>query len=227
MKTVNVWIPVHEKQDISRILDIPYGRSPKWGMVIAHGAGNDLRHPLLAYLANGLAEKGVLILRFNFVYRERGKSAVDTQELLYAAWHAAMSYFRTNNHCKAEDIVVAGKSLGGRIASQMVSENLLDAERLIFFGYPLHAPGRHDRLRDTHLYNITKPMLFFAGTRDPLCDLDLLKNVLSKISIPHDLSVIEGADHSFNLSGQGPRDPLTVYRKILDKTWEWLNEGLN
>ena len=117
-----------------------------------------------------------------------------------------------------------GKSMGGRIASQMAAENELPVERLIFLGYPLHAPGKKDRLRDGHLYEISIPMLFFAGTRDQLCDLQLLRQVLSKVNAPWDMEVIEGGDHSFHVPKSYAIDATEIYDQILCRTIEWLGK---
>lgn len=113
--------------------------------------------------------------------------------------------------------------MGGRIASQMVADKQLSGDGVILLGYPLHPPGKKDKLRDEHLYRIEVPMLFFAGTRDPLCDLDVLKNVLKKISIPWEIEVIEGGDHSFNLLKSMEIGQKEVYEKFLRKLIGWLN----
>ena len=120
-------------------------------------------------------------------------------------------------------IIAAGKSLGGRVASQMAARGDLPAARLIFFGYPLHAPGKKDVLRDAHLYEIKMPMLFFAGTRDTLCDLTELKHVLCKLEASWDLEVIEGGNHSFDLPKSYETSEQDVYDRILNKSLEWLS----
>jgi hypothetical protein len=114
--------------------------------------------------------------------------------------------------------------MGGRVASQMVAERQLSVNRLIFLGYPLHAPGKKDRLRDAHLYRIQMPMLFFAGTRDTLCDLDLLKTVLDRLTAPWDLEVIEGGDHSFRVPNNHPISQDDTHAQILRAATSWLGE---
>jgi hypothetical protein len=173
-------------------------------------------------LAEGLANAGYLALRFNFLFREMGKKGPDNQDLLYLAWQGAYRFLTGHPEYRPKHIVAAGKSLGGRIASQLAAQGMLDVERLIFLGYPLHAPGRKDRLRDSHLYKITTPMFFFAGTRDQLCDLQLLEQVLSKLSAPWDLEVIEGGDHSFHVPKAFATDPTEIYEQILCRTVQWL-----
>ena len=98
----------------------------------------------------------------------------------------------------------------------------MEPERLVFLGYPLHAPGRKDEVRDEALKQIKIPMLFFAGTRDTLCNLDSLKPVLEKIKSPWSLEVIEGGDHSFSVPKNCPTTQADVYRDITKKTAVWL-----
>ena len=114
--------------------------------------------------------------------------------------------------------------MGGRIASQMAADGLISSTALVFLGYPLHPPGRKKQLRDAHLYRINIPMLFFAGTRDTLCDLDLLKRVVSRLKAPADLEVVEGGDHSFVLAKSFKSSEEAVYESILLRTVAWLKQ---
>jgi len=102
----------------------------------------------------------------------------------------------------------------------------LPVQALVFLGYPLHAPGKKDQLRDAHLYDIGVPMLFFAGTRDSLCDLTAMKNVLARFKTNWALEVIDGGDHSFNLLKSAGRPPEQVYDLITKMTVEWLKTHL-
>ena len=114
--------------------------------------------------------------------------------------------------------------MGGRVASQMVAERLMDVAGLIFLGYPLHAPGKTDQLRDTHLYRINVPVLFFAGTKDTLCDLEKLKSVLDNLECPHDLEIIDGGNHSFKLPQSFSRSEADVHREIFEKCLAWIGQ---
>jgi len=207
---------------VSGILSIPDSGARDTGLILAHGAGNDMRHPMLSFLAEGLAGEGYPALRFNFLYREMGKKAPDNQAMLYLVWQSAYRFFAAHPKYRPKHIAGAGKSLGGRIASQLAAEGMLAFERLIFLGYPLHAPGKMDRPRDSHLYKIAAPMFFFAGTRDRFCDLQLLQQVLSKLNAPWELEVIEGGDHSFQVPKSYATDPTEIYEQILCRTVEWL-----
>ena len=222
MNDTNVAVGVSGGMKVSGILSVPDAGLKDTGVILAHGAGNDMNHPMLSFLAEGLADAGYLALRFNFVYREMGKKGPDNQELLSLAWKGACRFMAEHAEYRPKHIAAAGKSLGARIAAQLAAQGTLCAERLIFLGYPLHAPGRKDLPRDAHLYQIAIPMLFFAGTRDPFCDLELLRQVLPKLNAPWELEVFEGADHSFKVPKSFAIDPSEIYEQILCRTIEWL-----
>lgn len=204
----------------SGLLAIPGRYREGEAVVAAHGAGNDMEHPLLASFAEGLAEAGYPVLRFNFPYRERGSETPDSEAVLMETWQAAYRFMAEEAGFSITSLIAAGKSLGGRIAARAVSAGILPADRLIFLGYPLHPPGDRGRLRDALLYEIRIPMLFFAGTRDPLCDVDILKSVLGRLRVPWKLCTIEGGDHSFHRP-EGSDEP--VHDRILKVTLAWLS----
>ena len=225
MKAERVTIPVGHKMNVSGVMAIPDGYAGKQGIILAHGAGNDMNHPLLVFLAEELAMAGYLTLRFNFPYKEQGRKAPDRPDVLYRTWEAAYQFLYSHPDYHTEQIIAAGKSMGGRIVSQMVAEGRLTVERLIFLGYPLHPPGKTDEPRDQHLYGIRAPMLFFSGTRDQLCDLELLRSVLSRLTAPWHLEVIEGGDHSFHVPKAARMNPEEIHGRILSKSLEWLSGG--
>jgi predicted alpha/beta-hydrolase family hydrolase len=225
MKNEMVSIRITEDEKVSGILSIPGKGTRETGIILAHGAGNDMNQSMLAFLAEGLADEGYISLRFNFLYREKGKKSPDKEEVLYRAWLGAYRTLADHHQHRPKHIIAAGKSMGGRIASQLVAEKRLPVERLILLGYPLHSPGKKDRLQDGHLYDIGIPMLFFAGTRDQLCDLELLRQVLSKVAAPSALEIIEGGDHSFNVPKSYAIAPVEIYEQILCKMIEWASSS--
>jgi predicted alpha/beta-hydrolase family hydrolase len=226
MKNKRVIIPLGEEESVSGVLSVPAGfkKGEGRGIIVAHGAGNDMTHPLLVFFAEGVARAGHLTLRFNFPYKEKGKKAPDPPKKLDQTWLSVFEYFQKESGLPQAKILSAGKSMGGRIASQLVAREKLPAGGLIFLGYPLHPPGKKDKLRDTHLYIIKIPMLFFAGTRDSLCDLELLKNVLKRLKASWELEIIDGGDHSFKLPRSYKIAEQSIYERMLDKTVRWLNE---
>ena len=224
MNTETIRIPVRDGEQVSAVLSLPESdRSPgPVGVILAHGAGNDMNHPLLVSLSQGLVKAGYLTLRFNFLYREKGRKRPDGQNLLEKTWASVYQFLRDHPRYRPKTILAAGKSMGGRVVAQMVAEGLLPVTHLIFLGYPLHPPGRREKLRDSHFDHIETPMLFFAGTRDSLCDLATLNRVLERLSAPWELQIIEGGDHSFRLPKSAGRSQEEAYERILQRTLVWL-----
>jgi predicted alpha/beta-hydrolase family hydrolase len=169
-------------------------------VVLAHGAGGDMHNAFLVGFAEGLADHGIVCLRFNFPYKERGSRAPDPPAVLLDAWRAAFDHARTFG----DAVWVSGKSLGGRIGSMAVAEGMR-ASGLVFVGYPLHPPGKPERIRDAHLDEIEVPMLFIQGTKDPFARWDLLEGVVKRLADRAVLHPVEGGDHSFRVRGQ-PKD---------------------
>jgi len=116
--------------------------------------------------------------------------------------------------------------MGGRVASEMLAKGSLIADGIIFLGYPLHPAGDKEKLRDAHLYLIEHPMLFFAGTRDSLCDLSILKVILERVGPQAELEVIEGGDHSFNVPKSYSLSGEAIYEKIAAGSIRWISEHL-
>jgi predicted alpha/beta-hydrolase family hydrolase len=225
MITCNLSIPVGDTESVSAILSVPddFNRHQTTGVIFAHGAANDMYNPLIRFVDRGMHQAGYLTLRFNFLYKEKGKKSPDSQAKLVQTWQSVYHFLSSHSEFSPQTIVACGKSMGGRVASQMVAAGQLSVSSLIFFGYPLHAPGKKDQLRDAHLYQIQIPMLYFAGTRDALCDLDRLHTVLDRLTAPWDLEVIEGGDHSFRVPKAHPISQDQTYAQILQAVMSWLD----
>lgn len=213
-----------ESGSTSGILHLPRKGAARKGIVIAHGAGNDMNFPLLVRLAREAAREGWAALRFNFPYRNEGRKSPDRQEVLEDSWRSACAKVRSGLAGKKKTLVGAGKSLGGRVASQMVAREELPVNGLVFLGYPLHPPGKKDHRRDAHLYEICEPMLFFVGTRDSLCDLDTLQDVIGHLTAPCDLKIIEGGDHSFHVPKSAGVSREEIDRRIVENALLWLRK---
>lgn len=222
MQKVSVQIPIEKEFAVSGELAIPDHWWPGGtAAVFAHGAANDMNHPLLVSVAESFAEAGCLSLRFNFLYRELGKKSVDTERRLGLAWERAIEFLKERSDLKPDRVVAVGKSLGGRIASQMAAEGTLPADALIFLGYPLHAPGKTDKLRAEHLCSIGLPMLFFSGTRDPFGEAALMKRTVEGLS-EATLEVVPDGDHSLGLPKTAAANQESVYRGIAASALDWL-----
>lgn len=174
-------------------------------LVLAPGAGAGMEHPFLAGFAREIGELGVATLRFNFVYAEAGRRSPDAEPTLRAAWLAAFQ--AATSRARGRPVWAGGKSLGGRIASMTTADGM-PAAGLVFLGYPLHPPGKPERIRDAHLPRIDVPMLFLEGTRDPFATPELLHRTVARLGKKAELVEIEGGDHSFNVKGtkRAPRD---------------------
>lgn len=185
-------------------IDTPKGKvsalfTPGKGRIVfaaAHGAGSNKESVILAGFAEGLEAEGIGCLRFNFPYAEAGKRGPDSPPVLLETWRAAFERAAS----LAGAVWVGGRSMGGRIASMAVAEGM-PAAGLIFLAYPLHPPGKPERIRDEHLPSIGVPMLFIQGTRDPFAQPDLLARAISKIGPRAHLRSVDGGDHSFRVSG--------------------------
>ncbi len=224
MKSKRLTISVSDTESVSAVLSIPDQPQPETAVIVAHGAGNDMNNPLVVSFCGELAGAGYLTVRFNFPYKERGRKAPDRPEILEETWRRVFLTIRDNAGYPLQRIFVAGKSMGGRVASEMLAKGSLPADGIIFLGYPLHPAGNKEKLRDQHLTQIKVPMLFFAGTRDPLCDLNLLKPVLKRLGTRAQCSVIEGADHSFNVPKSAGFTIGEIYGKIAQESIRWLGD---
>lgn len=186
-------------------------------MVLAHGAGAGIRHPFMAGTAMSLAEHGIASFRYQFPYMEQGKRAPDPQPVLLETVRGAITAAR---ECAGDlPLFAGGKSLGGRMTSTAASLEALPGVRgLVFFGFPLHAPGKPSDERGRHLFEVNLPMLFLQGTRDNLADLALLRLLCDRLQGKARLHVIDGADHSFHVpkkSGRTDEDVLTELGQVI------------
>ncbi len=168
-------------------------------LVIAHGAGGNMDHPFLGGFCRAMAGHGIATARFNFLYMERGRRSPDPEATLRDTWLAVFE--AAGERAGGRPVLAGGKSLGGRIASMCVADGM-PAAGLVFLGYPLHPPGRPERIRDEHLYRIRAPMLFLHGTSDAFAQPAFLTPVLRKLGKRATYAPVEGGDHSFNVRGQ-------------------------
>jgi predicted alpha/beta-hydrolase family hydrolase len=189
-------------------------------LVLGHGAGGTRRTPLLVRLADALSATGRRVLLFAFPYSEARRRLPDKAPLLEATVAAVVRLAR--DELGAKRVVAGGKSMGGRMASQAAA-NGPHVDGLVFLGYPLHPPGRFDKLRDAHLPKVTAPMLFIQGTRDDFARWDLLEATLAKLGDGATLLKIDDGDHSFTvrkkLTGKSAAD---VERLIAESVVAWL-----
>ena len=188
-------------------------------VILGHGAGGTRTTPMLVDLAEALAGSGRAALLYNFPYAERGARRPDPPAVLEAAAREAAQVARAETG--AERVVMGGRSMGGRIASQVVAGGA-PADGLVFLAYPLHPPGRHEKRREAHLPDITAPLLFVQGTRDAFAREDLLEALITRLGDRAEHHPVEGADHSFRVLKRSGRSPEDVADEVRSATLEWL-----
>ncbi|MGA0604132.1 alpha/beta family hydrolase [Caulobacter sp. KR2-114] len=190
-------------------------------LVLAHGAGAGMTHKAMAATAEGLAERKVATLRYQFLYMEKGGKRVDPPPIAQAAVRAAVA--EAARLAGDLPLFAGGRSFGGRMTSQAQAASPLPGVRgLVFFAFPLHTAGKPDVARAAHLAGVAVPMLFLQGTKDLLADLPLLQGVVAGLGARATLELAEDADHSFHVPARtGRRDP-EVLAALLDVAAGWM-----
>jgi predicted alpha/beta-hydrolase family hydrolase len=215
---------------------------------LGHGAGGNQLSPFMRQFAAGLAERGIDTVTFNFVYSEKGKGAPDPKPKLEACYLSVIKAVIAQRKLKGNRLAIGGKSMGGRIGSQVVaaletgelsfgdqggktkaSTNKVFTSQqisgLVFLGYPLHPPGKPEQLRDAHLKHIPAPMLFIQGTKDPFASPEELRAVIKKHRLPATLHLIEGGDHSFKIPKTAGFTQEAVHKAVMDFLTKWIVES--
>jgi predicted alpha/beta-hydrolase family hydrolase len=195
-------------------------------VILGHGAGADQKSDFMTRFATGLAVRGINVVTFNFLYTEEGRRVPDANKALEACFRAVIEAVRDKKIGRST-LIIGGKSLGGRIASQVAAASTPDVEGLVFLGYPLHPPGRADQLRAKHLPDITVPMLFVQGSRDPFGTPDELRPIIKELKVPADLYVVEGGDHSSKVLKRGNITQEDAYKAVLDRIELWLRQSFS
>jgi uncharacterized protein len=189
-------------------------------VILGHGAGFDQRSDFMTRFAAGLAARGVNAVTFNFLYTEQGRRVPDANNVLEACFCAVIEAIQQQK-IEHDKLVIGGKSLGGRIASQIVTAGT-NVDGLIFLGYPLHPPGKQEQLRVKHLPAIKVPMLFVQGSRDPFGTPGELRPFIDKLKAPADIYVVETGDHSFKVLKRAGVTQEDAYEAVLDQIASWL-----
>ena len=189
-------------------------------MLLAHGAGADMRNPFISTVHTGLARAGYVAVKFNFPYTEAKRRAPDPRPVLERCYRAVLDAIARDRTLAPPWIVIGGKSLGGRIASYLAAGGA-PVRGLLLLGYPLHPAGRSEELRADHLPAVPVPMLFVQGTRDALCDLSRLRPVLAGLPAAT-LHTVEGGDHSFRTPRRGGQPDVVVWSAITGVAAQWL-----
>jgi predicted alpha/beta-hydrolase family hydrolase len=195
-------------------------------LMLAHGAGAGQSSPFLVRFAAGLSARGIDTVTFNFSYTEHGRRVPDPNRTLEACYRAAIAAVRKHEKLGRSRLAIGGKSMGGRIASQVAAAGAEDFAALVLLGYPLHPPGKPDALRAKHLMDIAVPMLFVQGSRDAFGTPAELRPILQKLKAPAELHVVDGGDHSFKVPKRAGIPQDEAYEAILDRIEAWLRAAL-
>jgi uncharacterized protein len=189
--------------------------------VLAHGAGAGMMHPFMTAIADGLGERGIATLRYQFPYMEQGGKRPDAPKLAQATVRAAVA--EASKLVPRLPLIAGGKSYGGRMTSQAQAASPLPGMRgLAFLGFPLHAAGHPSEERAAHLFEVKIPMLFLQGTRDALADISLMRNLARALSKCATLIIIEDGDHSFHVPARTGRKDADVRAEMLDALAGWI-----
>lgn len=209
--------------------EYPEGLSAEWlepenswaQILFTHGAGAGIYHKYMEDMAYLLAHRGISSLRFNFLYMELQKGRPDVQAKTVSTILQAIEFQKSQSQLP---LFIGGKSYGGRMCSWAMTHDPEGINGLIYWGFPLHAPGRDSADRAAHLESIKTPMLFLQGTKDKLANLDLLKTV---VKLTDELFILEEADHSFKVPKKSGKTNDEVAETIADKVKDWCSARLS
>jgi hypothetical protein len=194
-------------------------------LILAHGAGAPQQHPFMVGFARALSERGLDIVTFNFLYTEQRRKVPDRMPQLITCYRAVIDAARGEIASARERLFIGGKSMGGRAATHVAAEDAaLTLAGIVLLGYPLHPPGRPDRLRDAHLTSVGRPMLFVQGTRDTFGTPSELKPILASLSPLPTLHHVESGDHSFKVAGPDARTrQAALYAEVQATIVDWIH----
>ncbi|MGQ0643465.1 MAG: alpha/beta hydrolase family protein [Gemmatimonadaceae bacterium] len=211
-------VPVGDAQTTAE-LDTPPDASTKTVFVCGHGAGGNMNDRAMLAVASELVRRGLSVVRFNFLYKEKRSGRPDPMPLLKACYAAVVKLVRAE--LKPGTLIIGGRSMGGRVASMLAAEGF-DCAGLLLLAYPLHPDGRPEQLRDAHLPAIRVPVLCFNGTRDTMCTPELMERAVATVTTTWHMHWLEGADHSFHVLKRSGRSDAQVLTEVGDATAAWI-----
>jgi predicted alpha/beta-hydrolase family hydrolase len=191
-------------------------------IILGHGAGANQLSGFMRLFASGLAERGIDAVTFNFLYTEQGRKVPDPAPRLESCYRAVIDAVLKHKKLKGNRLVIGGKSMGGRIASQVAAQNGENIDGLVFLGYPLHPPGRPEKLRSEHLPKIKAPMLFIQGSRDAFGTKQEIAGIIKKLKLRAEHFSIEGGDHSLKAPKSSGVSQTDVYNLSMDHIAKWI-----
>ncbi|WP_436516510.1 alpha/beta hydrolase family protein [Ekhidna sp. To15] len=189
-------------------------------LILAHGAGAGMHHPFMNLIASSITKRNITTVRFNFPYMEQGRKSPGSPKGNIETWKLVIDHI--DKSYKGLPIFISGKSYGGRMASHLVADvDIQVVKGIIYYGFPLHAPGRDSKDRAAHLTSVKIPQLFLQGSKDKLANLELINEVVETLSNA-DIKVIEEADHSFNVPKRIGKTNEDIMSYLVNESVEWI-----
>lgn len=192
---------------------------PRVAFVCAHGAGGNRDDRSMLAAAEAIRSRGVDVVRFNFIYKEKGSGRPDPMPRLMECVSAVAE--RVRAELRPDLLLIGGRSMGGRAASMLAADGFA-CDGVLLLAYPLHPAGQPEKLRDAHLPSIRVPVLCFNGTRDDLCRPDLMERALQTVRTDWTMHWLEAADHSFHVLKKSGRTDADVLNEVGGATEAWL-----
>jgi len=200
--------------------------TPRAALILGHGAGAGQRSTFMVDFARGLSALGIDVITFNFLYTEQGRRIPDRAPALESCYRAVIERVRAEVESAQQSLFIGGKSMGGRIASQVAAADAaLPIAGLVLLGYPLHPPGKPDQRRDKHLPAIARPMLFLQGTRDAFGTPAELAPLVDALQPRPALHVVAQGDHSFKLARKDPAAQAALYAELQRVIAAWIRSA--
>lgn len=187
--------------------------------VCAHGAGGHMADRGVLAVSQVMRARGVDVVRFNFLYKEKRSGRPDPMPVLKKTFEAVVAWVR--EELRPDTLIIGGRSMGGRAASMLAADGF-GCDGLLLLAYPLHPAGKPEQLRDAHLPKIDVPVLCLNGTRDSLCRRDLMETVLARVGSNWTMHWLDGADHSFHVLKSSGRTDAEVMAEIGETSWGWI-----
>lgn len=213
-------IPVSVGEDQTALVyDMPTAKPLGPVFVCAHGAGGNMDDAAVRAVSSTLTGRGLGVVRFNFLYRALGKKVPDPMPRLTATFAAVVR--EVEARLGKVPLILGGRSMGGRAASMLVADGFPCAG-LLLLAYPLHPPGRTDKLRVEHLPAIKVPALCMNGTRDTFMTPDIMTSTLATLGPNWRMHWITAADHSFKVQKASGRTNAEVQQEVGDTVMAWV-----
>jgi hypothetical protein len=198
---------------------------PIAALILAHGAGAGQLHPFMVRFGHALSALNIDIVTFNFLYTAQRRRLPDRGPVLEACYRSVVQAVTDRVESARTHLFIGGKSMGGRIATQIAADAgaALPIHGLVLLGYPLHPPGRPEQRRDRHLPAVARPMLFVQGNRDTFGTPAELTSVLSGLTPPPALHIVEGGDHSFALPRKDSARQASIFEDVQRAIVDWIS----